>query len=115
MKPLLSLFLLLCLTACETTSTGPSGAAKPGAKEIAVFQWNSPPDKKYTVLRTLKDDATEQEEDEITKEFIKQARKLGGDAILFHEKKQSGMEAGPFSFGKLNFTYLYKVDVIRFE
>jgi len=110
---MLSLLMTLCLVGCATSDTATSN--RPGAKQIAVYQAANPPTQKYIVIRTLKDDAAEVEEDEVTEKFIKDARKLGGDAIIFHEKKPSGMEVEPFGFGKINNTFLYRVDVIRFE
>src|SRR5688572_26317731 len=101
MKAILSLILILLVTGCETTSTGTGSATKPGQKEVQVFQAGSTPTQKFTVLRTLKDDAGEDEEDEVTAQFQKQAAKLGGDAIIFKEKKASGMEVVPFGFGKI--------------
>src|SRR5687768_7971537 len=106
---LLSAIFAVVLCGCAST---PNGSV---AKDIAVFQVGESPIQQYTVLGTLKDDAAEHEEDEITEEFKKKARKMGGDAIIFRSKKQSGMEVKPFSFGKLDITYLYTVDVLRFQ
>jgi hypothetical protein len=114
MKAILSLLAIFLLSACVTTSTG-SSAKSSGQKEIAIFQSEQPPTRPFTLIRTLKDDAGEDEEDEITEKFVKQARKLGGDAIVFREKKQSGLEVVPFGFGKIKYTFLYGVDVVRFE
>jgi len=109
---LLTIFLAIVMSGCATDSEmAKSGAAK----EITVFNADRPPTQKYTVIRTLKDDGAEEEEDEITSKFVKQARKIGGDAILMHPKKASGMEMKPFGFGKMNYTYLYKADVLRLE
>jgi hypothetical protein len=114
MKYVLSILLISLISACATNSQT-SGEGKARFKEIPTFQASQPPQKKFVVIRSLKDDGAEAEEDEILAKFLKQARKLGGDALLVHEKHQSGTELAPFSFGKVNFTYLYRADVIRFE
>lgn len=114
MKYVLSLLLLLLLGACATDSPSPVHS-KSAMKEIPVFRADHPPQNKYVVIRSLKDDAAEVEEDQIIEKFVQQARKLGGDALLLHEKSQSGMERVPFSFGKVNITFLFRADVIRFE
>lgn len=80
-----------------------------------MFQAEQKPDREFTVLGTLKDDAAEAEEDEVFDQFKKRAAKMGGDAIIIHPKKDSGMEIQPFGFGKINKTFLYTVDVIRFR
>jgi hypothetical protein len=111
MKAILSILSLIFVVGCATTSTQSGG----GKKEIQVFQIENPPTQKYTVIKTVKDDAGEDEEDEITDEFIKQARKVGADAVVFKKKAQSGMEVVPFGFGKMKYTYLYTVELVRFE
>ena len=65
--------------------------------------------------KTIKDDAGENEEDEITVGFVQQARKLKADAVIFKKKSQSGMEMVPFGFGKMKYTYLYTVEIVRFD
>lgn len=110
---LLGIFLVSCATSDSTVPK--SAGQKSTINDIAVFQADAPPSRQYTVIGTLKDDATEPEEDEITVEFKKKALKMGGDAIVFKPKKESGLEMKPFSFGKLDKTYIYTVDVIRFQ
>ena len=114
-KYLPSIILVALIAGCATTSSDSNGAAKAGQKQIQVFPAGSGPSQKFLVLRTLKDDAGEDEEDEITAQFQKTAAKLGGDAIIFKEKKASGMEVVPFGFGKIKNTFLYRVDVVKFE
>src|SRR5687767_524759 len=109
MKAILSAICLsLLLIGCATNSSK-------SAREVQVFKIEQPPTQKYTVLKTLTDDGTEEEEPEITAEFVQRARKLGADAILIHPKKQDGTELDhPFSF-KMKFSYLYKADAVKFE
>ena len=111
-----ALFLLiLALSLCGCSSTGSNTSAKSrSATEVAVFQEGTAPERQFTVLGTLKDDAREEEEEEVTEQFKKKARKMGGDAIVFKPKKESGFEGQPFSF-KVAKTYLYTVDVIKFQ
>src|SRR5687767_14377443 len=87
MKTILSILLVTFLCGCASTSTGT--ATKSSAKEIAVFQMGSQPTQQFVVLGTLKDDATEKEEDEIVEEFKKKARKMGGDAIFIAIKNRA--------------------------
>jgi hypothetical protein len=113
MKPILSIVILVFLTACSTTDSGSVNG--PAVKEIAIFKDGSMPTQKFVVIKTLVDDGSEIEEEEITDKFTKQARKAGGDAIILKSKKQSGAEIVPFGFGKVNLTYVYRADVIRYE
>jgi hypothetical protein len=113
MKAILSLLAFVFAIGCATTSstTGSDG----GKKDIQVFKIDNPPTQKYSVLKTIKDDAGEDEEDAITEGFLKQARKLKADAVVFKKKSQSGMEMVPFGFGKMKYTYLYTVEFVRFD
>lgn len=63
----------------------------------------------------MTDDGRENEQNEIEQKLIAKAAKMGGNAIIFSKPKQSGMEAQPFSFGKVDFTYLYKGTVIVYQ
>lgn len=110
MKAILPCLLALLLCACATTNS-----SKTPAKEIPVYQSTNAPTQSYTIIKKLDDDGAEKEEEEIIAQFIQKARKLGGDAIILEPKKPSGMEAEIFGFGKINYTFLYQANVIRFQ
>jgi hypothetical protein len=113
MKAILSILLIVFVTACSTTDTASRNGA--AVKEIAIFQEGQKTAQHFVVIKTLVDDGSEIDEDEITDKFVKQARKVGGDAIILRPKKQSGAQVVPFGFGRINLTFVYRADVIRFE
>lgn len=93
---------------CQTTNT-----SEPVA-QIEVFRGDSKPEKPYSEITSLTDDGAEAEQSEIEAKMIKKAQKMGGNAIIFAEPKQSGFEATPFTFSA-KMTYLYKGTVIKYQ
>jgi hypothetical protein len=63
---LAAICLSLIMIGCATSASKP-------AREVQVFKIEQPPTQKYTILKTLTDDGTEEEEQEITAEFVKRA------------------------------------------
>jgi hypothetical protein len=115
MKLILSIIVLVFAIACSSPDSSSGSAAQLPPKQIDIFKEGSQPERKFTVIKTLVDDGGEIEEDEITAKFIQTARKTGGDAIIVKAKKQSGAQIVPFGFGKVNLTYVYRADVIKYE
>jgi hypothetical protein len=114
MKSLSFMFTLLlgCVPAltmgCATSSTT---TAVPSA-QIDVFRDGATPNRPFKELRVLKDDGKAIEQAEIEAKMMKQAKKMGGNAIIFEKPLPSGQE---FDFSGLKLTYLYKGRVIVYQ
>ena len=101
MNPLNSFSLItfcsiLLLVGCATT-----GDQKPSDKRlpttaVEVFKDGAKPLKAYKEIGLLKDDGKAIEQEEIEAKMIKQAKKLGGNAILFEKPIVSGAEGSGF-------------------
>ncbi|MCP5516543.1 MAG: hypothetical protein H7A45_04695 [Verrucomicrobiales bacterium] len=106
-----SLGLILLLSACST----PGGSSDMSAIPLDVYRAGDDIPKAYHEIGLLKDDGKEAEQQEIEAKMIKQAKKMGGDAIIFLEPKQSGMETEFWSWGAAKFTYLYQGRVVAYD
>jgi hypothetical protein len=122
MKTLIRLFsaVVLCgvvclLNGCQTTSSEVAKRPPQSPDSIEVFRDDTKPSKPYREIGTLKDDGKEIETKEIEKQMIRRAAKMGGNAIIFDKPTPSGFEAAPFSFGKMDPTFLFKGTVVVYE
>jgi hypothetical protein len=110
---LLSLTLLcgLLFAGCATQSK----TGLPPTTQVDIFRDGTKPEKSCKEIGRLDDDGKESEQPEIEAKMIKRAKSMGGNAIVFEKPKPSGMEAGPWSFGSLKYTYLYRATVFVYE
>lgn len=102
-------FLLL---GCASNGTGASQAAT--GKQIEIFKDGRLPSKPYSVIGSVTDDARLEEEPAIEAKMKKQAIKMGGDALIFEPKTETGFDVHPWGWGAKK-SYLYKANVIKYQ
>lgn len=100
-------------------TTAPTGCttAEPQAsatKQIEIFLDGKEPAQPYKVIGSLTDDSRLEEHPAIEAKKVKKARQMGGDALVFEPKVETGIDVGPFAWGAKK-SYLYKAKVIKYE
>lgn len=100
--PLLLLGLLL--SGCATSPS-------PDPNPIDIFREGQTPSRPYQELRVLTDDGGLGEQGGIEERMIKQAKRLGADALIFAPLVQTGNELQGFG---LVASYLYKASAVRY-
>lgn len=111
---ILSVVAVTVFSGCKSTSANIQSKDPVARVPFDVYRDGAKPTRPYKEVGKLADDGKEVEQPEIEAKMIKQAKRMGGQAIIFETPKQSGLEPGFFSWG-LKFTYLYKGTVISYE
>jgi len=84
------------------------------AKQIEIFKDGAKPTRPYVELGSLADDARLEEEPAIEAKMKKAALKMGGDALIFEPKSETGFDVHPWGWGAKK-SYLYKAKVVKYQ
>jgi hypothetical protein len=106
--------VLALLVGCANPDTSQGAVSRPPTTGIDIFRDGKRPTRSYKEIATLTDDAREVEEPTVEAKMIKKAKRMGGSAVIFEPKTESGAEMGLWSVG-ISKTYVYKARVVVYE
>ncbi len=108
--------LLLSLLLQGCASTFDPRAAEALARTIDVYRDGQKPSRHYHEIGLLKDDGRLDEQAAIELKMMKQAKSMGGHAIIFLPLVESGTdEASDLFTSTAKPSYLYRGSVLRYE
>ena len=104
--------LLVIASGCSTAPHDNAARTSSARPTLALFRDGQKPTRPFHELGVLTDDGGLVEQGEIEARFIKKARKMKADAIVFHPLVRTGGEVKGFSWVE---THLYKATVIAYD
>lgn len=107
------LALGIALTGCQGVSRYDS-MSRPTTTQLDIFRDGAKPTKAYKEIGMITDDGKLSEQLGIEAKFMKKAKAMGGNAVIFYPLVKTGTEMQPFFIGSAD-TYLYKATVVVYE
>ena len=109
--PILSLLLMLC--GCASTSEVVlDNTKRPPTTSVEVFKDGKTPDRKFKQIAELSFLGPREDELRAQKRFVRQAQKMGGNAIIF--RIENAGQKGSFTVFQTT-AYVFKANVIAYE
>jgi hypothetical protein len=109
---ILGLGVVIALLGCGTPDGQYDSIKRAATASVDIYRDGKKPDRGYKEIGLLTDDAALGEQGEVEAKFVKQAKRMGGNAVILHPLIKTGGELKGFSIVE---TYLYKASVIVYE